>query len=65
MSKRQCYKCKVVLDEVFVDEDINFDPDIADSLSNSSEQVSETGRQASVKRADSVSKFSCFKNYDL
>ena len=38
MSKRQHYKCKVVLDEAVVDEYSNFDPDIIDSLSNSSEQ---------------------------
>ena len=38
---------------MFVDEGSHFDPDIADSLSNSSEQVSETSRQNSVKIADS------------
>ena len=31
----------------------NFDPDIADSLFNSSEQVSKTGQQEGVKIADS------------
>ena len=36
------------LDEVFVNERSNFYPDITDSLSNLSEQVSETGRQESV-----------------
>ena len=37
---------------MFVDEYSNFDLDIADALSNSSEQVSEIGRQDSVKIAD-------------
>ena len=39
--------------EAFIDEYSNFDPNIADSFSNSSEQVSETGWQNSVKIADS------------
>ena len=39
MSKHQCYKFKEVLDEVLVDEYSNFDPDFADSSSNSSEKV--------------------------
>ena len=52
MSKCRCCKFKV-LDEVFIDEDIHFDPDIADSLSDSSEQVSKTSWQDNVKIADS------------
>ena len=53
MSKRRRYKFKVVLDEVFVDEECNFYPDIADSLFKSNEQVSEPGRQDGVKIAGS------------
>ena len=53
MSKRLRYKFKEVLDEVFVDEYSSFDPDFVDSLSDSSEQVSKTCRQDSVKVADS------------
>ena len=53
MSKCWRHQSKVVLDEMLVDEGSHFDPDIADSLSNSSEQVSETSRQNSVKIADS------------
>ena len=34
---------------MFVDEDSDFDLDVADSLSNSSEQVCKTGRQDSVE----------------
>ena len=52
MSNRRRQKFKV-LDEVFDDEYSNFDPDIADALSNLSEQMSETGQQDSVKIADS------------
>ena len=37
MSKRRRIKYNEVLDEVFVDECSNFDPDTAVSLSNSSE----------------------------
>ena len=48
MNKRGRYKFTEFLDEVFVNERSNFDPDITDSLSNLSEQVSETGRQESV-----------------
>ena len=53
MSNRRRYKFKEVLDEVIVDEDSNFNPDIAGALSYSSEQKSETGQQVSVKIADS------------
>ena len=49
----KCQKLKVVLDEVFIDEFSNFDPDIADSLSNSIKRVSKTSRQDSVKISDS------------
>ena len=38
-----------VLDQVFVDENNDFDPDVADSLSYSSEQVCKTGRQDNVE----------------
>ena len=53
MSKRRRYKFKEVLGEVFVDDYSNFDPDIVDTLSNSSEQVTKTGQQGRVKIADS------------
>ena len=33
MSKCQCYTLREVLAEVFVDEDGDFDPDVASSLS--------------------------------
>ena len=33
MSKRRRYTLREVLAEVFVDENSNFDPDVADSLS--------------------------------
>ena len=38
-----------VLAQVFVDENNDFHPDVADSLSYSSEQVFKTGRQDSVE----------------
>ena len=53
MSKCRGYKFREVLDKVFVAESSNFDPDITDSWSNSSERVSDTGQQDSVKVADS------------
>ena len=53
MSKCRCYKVKELLDAVLIDGYSNFDPDIADSLLNSSEQVSKTGQQEGVKIADS------------
>ena len=53
MSKRRRYKFKEVLGEVFVDDYSNFDPDIVDTLSNSSEQVTKTGQHGRVKIADS------------
>ena len=43
------YKFTEVFDEVFVDEYSHFDPDIADSLSNSSKQLGETSHQDGVK----------------
>ena len=49
MSKRQCYTLREVLAEVFVDEDNDFDPDIADSLSYSSKQVCKTSQQDNVE----------------
>ena len=49
MSKHQYNKFKDVLGTVFVDEDGDFDPGITDSTSNSSEPVSETGQQDSMK----------------
>ena len=52
MNNRRRQKFKV-LDEVCDDDYSNFDPDIADALSNLSEQMSETGQKDSVKIADS------------
>ena len=49
MSKRWCYTLREVLAEVFVDEGSDFDPDVADSLSISREQVCTTGRLDSVE----------------
>ena len=49
MSKRRRYTLREVLAEVFVDENSDFDPDVAASLSYSSEQVCKTGRQNSVE----------------
>ena len=42
MSKCHCYTLMEVLPEVFIDEDSNFDPEVADSFSTSREQVCET-----------------------
>ena len=56
----KCQKLKVVLDEVFIDEFSNFDPDIADSLSNLSKQVSKTSQQDENSRQFSHT-FRCFK----
>ena len=53
MSKHRCYTLREVLAEVFVDEKSDFDPDIADSLSYSSEQVCETGQQDSLEITES------------
>ena len=53
MSKRQCYTLREILAEVFVDEDSDFDLDVADSLSYSSEQVCEASRQDSMDITDS------------
>ena len=52
MSKHQCYTLREVSAEVFVDEDNDFDLDIADSLSYSSEQVCKTGQQDNVEMRD-------------
>ena len=49
MSKHQSYTLREVSAEVFVDKDSDFDPDVADSLSNSREQVSKTSQQDSVE----------------
>ena len=49
MSERQCYTLKEVLAEVFLDDNSDFDLDVADSLSYKSEQVCEPGQQDSVK----------------
>ena len=38
-----------VLDDVFVDKNSDTDPNVADSLSYSSQQVCETGRQDSLE----------------
>ena len=54
-SKRGHYKLNEVLNEVFIDEYSTFDSDFPDSLSNSSEQVSETSQQESVKIAKQFS----------
>ena len=48
MIKCRRYTIKV-LAEVFVDKNIDFDPDVADSLSYSSKQVCKTGRQDCVE----------------
>ena len=42
MSKHRCYTLREVLADTFVDEDSDFEPDAADSLSNSNEQGCET-----------------------
>ena len=53
MSKHWCYTLKWFLDEVVVDEDGEFDPNIADSSSHScGQQVSETGQQEDVEMAE-------------
>ena len=62
MSKCRCCTFKEVLDEELVDEGSNFDPDIADSLSDSSKQVSEIGWQNSVKIAEFSHSLRCFKS---
>ena len=49
MNKHQRYTHSEVLAQVFVDENNDFDTDVADSLSYSSEQVCKTGRQDSVE----------------
>ena len=49
MSKRQCYTLGEVLAEVCVDKNCDFDPDVADSLSYTSEQVCEASRQDNVE----------------
>ena len=41
-----------VLDDVFVDKNSDTDPNVADSLSYSSQQVCETGRQDSLEIPD-------------
>ena len=48
MSKCPCYTLREVSAEVFVDENSEFDPDVADSSSYSSKQVHKTGRKDSV-----------------
>ena len=53
MSKRRRYTLREVLAEVFVDENSDFDPDVAASLSYSSEQVCEASRQDSMDITDS------------
>ena len=53
MSKRRRYTLMEVLEDVFVDENSDSDPDVADSLSYSSQQVRETGRQDSLEIPDS------------
>ena len=64
MSKHQRYTLQLVLVEVFVDEDSDFDPDIANSSTNSSgQQVSETGGQENVEIRDN---FQCpYNNYSF
>ena len=43
-NKRAWYTIRLVLDEVFVDEDSDYDPDVEDRTSNSIEHVSEAGQ---------------------
>ena len=49
MSKRWNYTLREVSAEVFVDKDSDFDPDVADSLPNSREQVCKTNQQDNVE----------------
>ena len=48
MSKYPC-TIREVLAELFVDKNSDFDPDVAESLSCSCEQVCETGQHNSVE----------------
>ena len=46
---------------MFVDKDSDFDPDVADCLSNSTKQVCKTNQQDSVQMTDSFHSLWCWK----
>ena len=48
MSKRARYTVRQVLEEVFADEDSDYDPEEEDIPANLSENVSETGENVSI-----------------
>ena len=51
-NKRARFTIRQVPDEVSVDEDIDYDPDVEDRTSNSSEHVSEAGQDVNTDTSD-------------
>ena len=51
-NKRAWYTMRLVPDEVFVDEDSDYDPDVEDRTSNSIEHVSEVGQDVNTDTSD-------------
>ena len=52
MSKRARYTVRQVLEEVFADEDNDYDPEEEDIRANWSENVSETGENVGIDTSD-------------
>ena len=51
-NKQAWYTIRLVLDEVFVDEGSDYDPDVEDRTSNSIEHVSEVGQDVNTDTSD-------------